>query len=41
MLYYTLEPTSLLDLGRSSLVDVVLILVFAMTMILGTVLGTP
>jgi hypothetical protein len=41
MLYYTLETTSLLDLGRSSLVDVVLILVFAMTMILGTVLGTP
>jgi hypothetical protein len=41
MRYYTLEPTFSLDLGRSSFVDVALILVFAMTMILGTVLGSP
>jgi hypothetical protein len=41
MLYDRLEPAFLLDLGRSSIIDVVLILAFTATAILGTLRSTP
>ena len=40
MLYYTIKPSSLLDLEASPLVDAALILLFIALTILGTLLGT-
>ena len=40
MQYYKLEPSSLLDLGRSSLADMALILTFVTFAILATMLST-
>jgi hypothetical protein len=40
MQYYTTEPASLLDLGRSPLVDVTLIVLFVALAALGTLLST-
>jgi hypothetical protein len=40
MQYYAMEPASLLDLGRSPLVDAALIVVFVAVAVLGTLLST-
>jgi hypothetical protein len=40
MQYYMIEPSSLLDIGRSPLVDAALVLVFVALAVLGTLLST-
>jgi hypothetical protein len=39
MQYYTMEPSSLLDLDRSPLVDAAVVLLFVALAALGTLLG--